>query len=127
MNLAAYYPLYTEQNATYNQQFQFRETDTPDGCGPESGVPVDIRGWTAKMQIRETTSLNVVHELTHADGIEIENSDQGYFVISLPHTKTEVLTQKNYQYDLFLIDPEGVVFRLLYGPILNNTAITNPV
>lgn len=127
MNQAAYLPLYTEQNADYNQQFQLRQTETPDDCNPESGSPVDIRGYTAKMQIRVSPVSDVVVELTEVDGIEIEDDTQGRFIVNITSEKTALLTGKKYVYDLFFTDTSGIVLKMLYGTIDNTIAVTSPV
>lgn len=116
MDGASYFPLNTEKGGDFAQLMQFTQRDNPDDCGP--GLPLDIRGWTARMQIKETVeSVGVIHELTETDGIEIENDDQGYFVISLPNAKTSVMVLPSYVHDLQFTDLTGIVIPLVYGPI----------
>ena len=77
-------------------------------------VPVDLTGYTAKMQIRDKVGHLKV-SLTNEDGIEI-TPEEGKLVITIPHSLTSEFKFAAGNYDLFII--QGSTYKiLLYGAV----------
>ena len=101
--MAESYSLSVDAGATYNAvSFLYKDED---------GTPINLTGWTGKLQIRETPASSLVVEviptLTSAGMVEFE----------LSATQTALLTQKAYVYAIELTDPDGVVVRLIGGKV----------
>ena len=102
-----------------------------DGTGP---VPVDLAGWSARMQIRRKVGGAIWHELTGTNGITL--GADGSITVSIPHTVTENPAWDAYSklidgepqalgvYDLELIDPTGTVTRFLQGAVTVSPDVT---
>lgn len=121
--MAAFLTLSINQGESYTQVMSYREKTDEQQCESEA-APVDIRGWTAKMQIRRAIGQPVVIELTETDGIEIEPEPNGVFTIALTKAQTMLLTAESYMYDLFFTRPDNTTEKVLYGSIIVNKAVT---
>lgn len=106
------YDLQIQQGADYSKSFQWKYTDT--------GAVRDLTGYTATCQIREkSTSSTVAITVT----VTITNATNGVFKLSIPYSTTASLTltgsawgdKSQYSYDLLMIDPSGVRYRVLQG------------
>ena len=120
---AGYLTLTIDQGADYSQVMQYAERTNEQEC-PTEAKPVDIRGWTAKMQIRRAIGQPVVIELTETSGIEIEPAPNGIFTIAITKAQTMLLTAESYMYDLFFTRPDNTTEKVLYGSIIVNKAVT---
>lgn len=118
--------LYANQRASFNQILIFKEVENPDCC--DGYTPVDIRGWTAKMQIKPTRTAAAVVTLTEtaaAEGqIKIQDAPDGVFEIQIPKETMSGLDKTEYQYDLFFTDPTGFAYKILKGVFYNDLAVT---
>lgn len=83
----------------------------------EWNTPIDLTGYTAQMQIRETLdSSTVIHELTSAVGGGISIDTANYTVtINIPANTTRNFDFTTAVYSLELTDPSGVVTTLVTG------------
>ena len=103
-----------EQGATFRQPLQW-SAGTP-------AVPVDLTGYTARMQVRsELTSPAVLLELTTENGrIGITDATAGKLELRLTATETAALAFESGVYDLELVAPDApdnTVTRLLAGSV----------
>lgn len=108
------------QGATFFYGFQLQiKNDT-------SVVPLDLNGWTARMQIREKIKSDAVAaELTTENGgivFEEEHDEEGQLIESRVHLvlhppQTNALTLTRGVYDLEMVDPIGNVGRILQGAV----------
>jgi hypothetical protein len=112
---AATLDLIIEQGATYVREFRWL-TD---------GVPVNLTGYTAKMQVRETAaSADVLLEASTANGKIAIAADAGRVTITLSATETAALEWRSGKYDLELTSPSGTVYRLLKGYVEVSQEVT---
>jgi molybdopterin-binding protein len=111
---AGEYDFYIEQGATL-----FREIAWLDG----TGVPVDLTGFTARMQIRPSiNSDEIIHELTTENGEITIIPLTGVIRIEVSPVVTSSLTQRGV-YDLELVNGTDV-FRLLQGHVRISKEVT---
>jgi len=92
----------------------------------EPAIPVNLTGYTAKMQIREKISeATILIELSTENGrILIPNPIEGHFSFLISATDTSMLSFKNAVYDLELYSPSGVVRRLFGGSVTLSPEVT---
>jgi hypothetical protein len=111
---AGEYDFDIEQGATL-----FREIAWQDG----TGAPVDLTGFTARMQIRPSiNSDEIIHELTTENGEITILPLTGVIRVEVLPEVTATLTQRGV-YDLELVkDPD--VFRLLQGRVRISKEVT---
>lgn len=119
---AGIYNITIEQGADWHLYFVWRNAISE---------PRDLSGWSARMQIRETVaSKTPLVALGTEDGSIMLGNTSGTVSISLPASLTQpikinpasLVWQDGKQgvplvYDLEMIDPEGVVKRLLQGGV----------
>ncbi len=80
--------------------------------------PVDLTGFTARMQIRESLeSTTTLEELTTENGGITLGGTAGTVALLISATDTAALDFSTAVYDLELISGAGIVTRLLYGDI----------
>jgi len=88
------------------------------GWEDESGSPIDLTGWSARMQIREEhASANPLVSLTSqpGDGLAIDGP-AGLVSIEIPAAVTQTIPAPiEAVYDLEIQGPGGEVERLLFG------------
>ena len=103
---ATTYDILIEQGATYSQVVTYKE----------SGVAVNLTGYTARMQVRSTLeSATTVVELTTANGRIALGGAAGTITLTISATDTAALTAGRGVYDLELVSGSGIVTRLLQG------------
>lgn len=103
---ATTYDLLIEQGATFSQLITYKE----------SGVAVNLTGYTARLQVRSTLeSASTVVELTTANGRIALGGAAGTITLTISATDTAALTAGRGVYDLELVSGSGIVTRLLQG------------
>jgi len=103
---ATTYDILIEQGATYSQLITYKE----------SGVAVNLTGYTARMQVRSTLeSATTVVELTTANSRIALGGTAGTITLTISATDTAALTAGRGVYDLELVSGSGIVTRLLQG------------
>lgn len=107
----------TNTTVTLNQINSANFTAYTTGGILEWNTPIDLTGYTAQMQIRETLdSSTVIHELTSAVGGGISIDTANYTVtISIPANTTRNFDFTTAVYSLELTNPSGVVTTLVTG------------
>lgn len=91
---AASYDIVVERYAAYRQEFVYKDSD---------GVPVDVTGMTAKMQVRSRMgSVTKLLEFTDGDGIMLGAG--GSVVIEADEATTSQWDFKDAVYDIKLDD-----------------------
>lgn len=80
------------------------------------GLPVDITGYTADMQVRDVSN-NLIVELSISNGKATINGSLGQTVLTLTATQTSAanLPAGNYSYALNLTSPGSIVYQILQG------------
>lgn len=114
---AVEYNFEIEQGADFRRTFVRKKRS--------DGYPVDMTGYTARLQGRESfDSDEVLLELTtENDGIVIGGLD-GRVHLVMTAAQTEALSWRRVRYDLELIAPDGFVKRWLFGRIRLSREIT---
>ena len=103
---ATTYDITIEQGATFSQLVTYKE----------SGVAVNLTGYTARMQVRSTLeSATTVVELTTANSRITLGGSAGTITLTISATDTAALTAGRGVYDLELVSGSGIVTRLLQG------------
>jgi hypothetical protein len=103
---ATTYDILIEQGATFSQVITYKD----------NGVAVNLRGYTARMQVRATLeAATALIELTTANGRIALGGTAGTITLSISATDTEALTAGRGVYDLELVSGGGIVTRLLQG------------
>lgn len=111
---AGNYNFKIEQGSTFVEVLTWRVGQTP----------VDLTGFTAKMQLRNDINSGVLLELTTENGRIALGGTAGTITINLPAADTALLTFEKAVYDLQLISPDNVVTRLLKGHVTIDPEVT---
>lgn len=89
------------------------------------GAPVDLTGWKARMQIREShESKTVLAELTTENGMIIVTAADGKFQLDIPADMTSVLSFEDAVFDIELEAPDGFVKRIVEGKVALSPEVT---
>jgi len=88
-----------------------------------SGVPINLTGNTARMQLRRKFGSIADLTLTSADGDIVITGNTGNILITISDEDTGSLDSGFYLYDLEL-DNAGVVSRLIQGQITLSQQVT---
>ena len=114
----------TNNSVTLNDVNSLGYTAYTSGGVLEYNQPVDLNGYTARMQIREKiTSTTVIKELTtNNGGISIDNTTKT-ITINISATDTAALTFKSAVYSLELITGSTVI-PFVYGSVSLESEIT---
>jgi len=88
------------------------------------GLPVNITGYTADMQVRDVSN-NLVVELSTANGkATIQGAlGQTTFTLTAAQTEPNVLPSGNYQYAFNLSNPQGNVYQILNGAFVVSASV----
>jgi hypothetical protein len=90
----------------------------------EYNQPVDLAGYTARMQIREkVTSETVLETLTTSNGKILINNTSKTISLILSAASTEAYTWKSGVYSLEM-EKEGVVVPFIYGSVVVEREVT---
>ena len=106
------------QGSTFMQEFQWK-TGNP-------AVPVDLTGYTARMQIRpKVTDPTIIATLTTENGgIVFPDAVAGKFMLEISAAATALMEFKNAVYDLEMIMPNGKIKRLFGGTVTLSFEVT---
>lgn len=123
--MAQTYNMQLDQGSTYTMTVEYEE---PDPTGAPGNTPVDLTGYSGRMQVRETVgSATTLTEFTTAPlgGIVITPLD-GEVELTVTSAQTEAYTFINAVYDLEVYDASTppVVVRLIQGRFLVNREVT---
>jgi hypothetical protein len=99
---ATTYDILIEQGATFSQIVTYKE----------SGVAVNLTGYTARMQVRSHAGIGRSFiELTTANGRIALGGSAGTITLTISATDTAALTAGRGVYDLELVSGSGIVTR----------------
>lgn len=112
--------------ATYN--FQVEQGTTlikPIVWRDSSGNPVNLTGYSAKMQARSSvTSDEVLLELSTANGKIVIVPLEGKLTLTMSPAVTSAMTWRRARYDLEITAGDGNVTRLIEGEITVSREVT---
>ena len=123
---AGTYNFTCEQGATFTRLIELEEPDLIADPTGNTFVPIDIRGYTARMHIRRTLeSPAPMISLTTENNRLIINPDDAdnQVLITLTDEETSTLTTSGV-YDLEIESPDGVVSRVLQGAVTLSLEVT---
>ena len=105
------------QGSTFYKRFTWKENRRD---------PIDITGYTFRMQIRPTRdSDEVIDEFSSASGdFYIEDATNGVFVLELSHTKTESMDFDRGVFDIECTFQDGRVSRIIQGEVCLSRGVT---
>jgi hypothetical protein len=90
-----------------------------------SGTPVNLTGYTARMQGRQShTADTAIISLTTENGKISLGGTAGTISLSLSAVETAAIEQFNLVYDLEIVSGGGAVYRLLEGIIVLTPEVT---
>jgi hypothetical protein len=90
------------------------------------GVPVDLTGYTADMQVRAATDTSIIVELSTTNGRITIDPAYGRVNLYISATDTAALTAGNYQYDLNLTNTvDSTVYKILQGAFTIAASVTH--
>lgn len=114
---AAQVDLVIEQGATFYQTFQWNDS---------TGVAVNLTGYSARMQIRQSISAaTTLANLTTANGGIAITGATGTVAITITAAVTSSMNFSHAVYDLELVSPDGVVVtRLVQGGVTLSREVT---
>ncbi len=108
------YNIVAEQGATFNLNFTV-QTD---------GVPWDFTGYTAAMQVRQSTSsATTLLNLSSANG-DITMNSSGEVSVTVSATEMTPLPSGRWVYDIEFTSPGDEVTRLLEGRFIVSAEVT---
>ncbi len=106
-----------DQNATFTFIVEYKDNN---------GLPINLTGSTAKMQVRDTkggTKLAFTLTSPSTGGITIDAA-LGKLTIKMTPTQTNKLFYPKSSYDLMVIDSNGNKIKLLEGFLTLNRSVT---
>ena len=108
--------LIIEQGATFDPILTWRD---------ENGALVDVTGYSARMQIRDTIdATTTLVDLTSAAGDIVLGAAAGTIQIIISATDTALFAWEDGVYDLEMIEPGGAVRRLVRGSVAVSPEVT---
>lgn len=113
---AAQYDFEIEQGATLRKPFVWKDS---------AGVAVNLTGYTAKMQVRQSAaSETVLLELSNTNGMLTITPLTGTVTMVFSASTTADIDWKRGKYDLEMTAVDGTVTRLLEGEITVSREVT---
>jgi zona occludens toxin (predicted ATPase) len=113
---AATYDFDIEQGATLIKPIVWKDS---------TGTAVNLTGWTAKMQVRQSiASEDVLLEMSTSNGKITITPLTGSINLIFSAATTAAITWKRGKYDLELTAADGTVVRLIEGQITVSQEIT---
>jgi hypothetical protein len=113
---AAAYNFVIEQGATLDKTFVWKDS---------TGTIINLTGYTARMQIRQTVSSStILLDLSTLNGRIVITALSGQIRLLVSAADTGAITWQRGKYDLELVSSTGVVTRLLYGEVEVSKEVT---
>lgn len=107
-----------DQGATFTKLAMWK-------TGKKPGVPVDLTGCTARMQVRaKQDAPDVLVELTTENGGIVLGGAAGTIALRIEAAATAAYEWRSGVYDLEIIFADGTVRRLMYGSVSVSLEVT---
>ena len=90
-----------------------------------AGTPVNLTGWSARLQIRINRNSPVLFEMSTANGRITLGTNDGHIDLNASASETDVLDFSSAMYDLDMISPGNEVTTLLSGKIFLNPGVVH--
>lgn len=115
MSVAGTYNMIVDQGSTFTRSITYNDS---------AGNPINLTGYTAKMQVRETIdSATVVLELSTTNGRIALGGVAGTISLTVPAANMNFASGQ-YAYDLELTSAGGVVTRIIMGSFVCRGEVT---
>lgn len=115
MALAGTYGFTADQGATFNQVITWYNS---------SDSPINLNGYSARMQVRQKIDSAVALLLTTENGRILLGGSEGTVTLTVSAEDMADLSAGPYTYDLELISPSGYVTRLIMGSFIVRSEVT---
>lgn len=113
---AGVYDIVADQGSTFSRRITWKNS---------AGTPIDLTGYTAKMQVRETVdSATVLLELSTTNSRITLGGVAGTIDLTASATVMAALAWGQYVYDLELTSAGGVVTRVVMGSFTVSGEVT---
>ena len=113
----------TQKDLTINQGSQYVHVFTY--IDQAAGVPENINGYIARMQIRSNHGSNtVLYDSTTGVDIAITDGANGIFKLTIPTVTTSGFSFSKAVYDIELVDPTGEATRVVEGAVFVSPEVT---
>lgn len=90
-----------------------------------AGTPLDLTGFQARMQLRQTYyDAEAIDTLTTDNGRIAIEAGEGRVSCSFPNSVTERYPAQKLLYDLELVEPSGTVRRIVHGTVSVTPEVT---
>lgn len=87
-------------------------------------TPVDLTGWTARMQVRVNVGGKVLADLSTENGMIVIKPTIGRINVTLPRAVTRAMAAGLAVYDLFIVSPADFAIKLIEGDVLVVPSVT---
>ncbi len=112
---AGIYDYTVEQGATFIRVFTWNNPN---------GTPVDLTGYTARMQIRQSVVSPTYYYQALSGGDIVLGGSAGTITLTIPAPTSAAWTFIKGVYDLELQSPSGIVTRLVQGNVTVSREVT---
>ena len=114
--MAAKYDIVCDQGATFSRQLTWLD---------DSSSAVNLTGYTARMQVRETVeSSSTLLSLTTENSRIALGGTAGTITLTVTAADTAAVVAGHYVYDLELVSGSGTVYRLVQGCFTVDAEVT---
>lgn len=123
---AGTYNFTCEQGATFSRLIELEQPDLVADPTGETFVPINITGFTARMQIRRTvdSASPIVTLTTENGGLTVNpTDDENQILITMSDSVTASISTSGV-YDLEIESPTGTVSRVLQGAMNLSQEVT---
>lgn len=117
LSLAVVYRLQIDQGATFRRALRWLRQD----------APVNLTGYTARMEIRDKVGGTVLHRLDTANGGITLGGADGTIMLHIAADVSAAWSWRTGAYDLELVEPTGDVIRLVQGGVQISPEVTTGV
>lgn len=121
--MAVSYKWQWDQGTTIIRVLTWKRNQAADG-EPADYQPVDLTGYSGRMEIKDRIGGTVLHRLDTDDGTMVIDGPSGKISWEIDAETTAAWTWRNAVYDLELVDPDGRVTRLIQGTISLSPEVT---
>ncbi|MEQ4716096.1 hypothetical protein [Nonomuraea sp. B19D2] len=115
--MAVVYRLTLDQGATFRRVLRWLKGESP----------VDLTGFSARMEIRDKAGGSLLYRLDTTNGGISLGGAEGTVILHLPAATSAAWSWRTGVYDLELIEPNGDVTRLIQGGVQINPEVTTGV
>lgn len=108
----------------YNYSIVQGDTFTNAPVWKINSTPVNVTGYSARMQVRRAVDGSLVVTLSSTNGRITVGTTDGKFTLALTATETSALPTGQFLYDLEVTAPDATVTTLLQGGFTVNPQVT---